>query len=71
MAFEPLAGNRFVRTKEDHKTKSRVKVMAELLDNQYKDCSRMLLVEDNLSAHRPCTFMKSMSRTRQKPTWVG
>jgi hypothetical protein len=33
-----------------------VKVVASLLDHQYKDCSKLTLVEDNLSAHRPCTF---------------
>ena len=56
MAFEPLAGKRSVRIEEDHRAKTWVKVVADLLDGQYKDCSRMTLVEDNLSAHRPCTF---------------
>jgi hypothetical protein len=33
-----------------------VKALADLLDNNYKDCSRMTLVEDNLNAQRPCAF---------------
>ena len=41
---------------ENHRAKSWVKVVASLLDNQYKDCSRMTLVEDKLSAHRSCRF---------------
>lgn len=56
MAFEPLAGKRHVSIKNDHTAKSWVKVVSALLDKQYKDCSRITLVEDNLSAHRPCTF---------------
>jgi len=56
MVFEPLAGKRYVRIEEDHTAKTWVKVLADLLDNQYKDCCRMTLVEDNFSAHRPCTF---------------
>jgi DDE superfamily endonuclease len=56
MAFEPLAGKRYVSLETDHRAKTWVKVVSDLLDNQYKDCSRMTLVEDNLSAHRPCTF---------------
>lgn len=56
MAFEPLAGKRWVSIEENHAAKTWVKVVASLLDNQYKDCSRITLVEDNLTAHRPCTF---------------
>ena len=56
MAFEPLAGKRYVRIEENHTAKTWVQVVADLLDNQYKACSRMTLVEDSFSAHRPCTF---------------
>ena len=56
MAFEPLSGKRYVSIEENHTAKTWVKVVACLLDNQYKDCSRITLVEDNLTAHRPCTF---------------
>ena len=56
MAFEPLAGKRYVSLEDNHNAKTWVKVVAALLDNQYRDCSKLTLVEDNLSAHRPCTF---------------
>lgn len=56
LAFEPLAGKRWVSIEEDHTAKTWVKVVASLLDNHYKECSKITLVEDNLSAHRPCTF---------------
>ncbi|MBD0366456.1 MAG: IS630 family transposase [Flavisolibacter sp.] len=56
MAFEPLAGKRYVRIEDNHTAKTWVKVVAALLDNEYKDCPTITLVEDNLTAHRPCTF---------------
>ena len=56
MAFEPLAGRRWVSPEENHTAKTWVKVVASLLDREYKDCSRLTLAEDNLTAHRPCTF---------------
>jgi hypothetical protein len=56
MAFEPLAGKRYVSIEENHAAKTWVKVVASLLDKQYQGCSRITLVEDNLTAHRPCTF---------------
>jgi hypothetical protein len=56
MAFEPLAGKRQVSIEENHTSKTWVKVLAGLLDGEYKNCTKMTLVEDNLTAHRPCTF---------------
>lgn len=56
MVFEPLAGKRWVSLEESHSAKTWVKVVASLLDKQYKECPKITLVEDNLSAHRPCTF---------------
>jgi hypothetical protein len=66
MAFEPLAGKRYLCIEEDHTAKTWVKVVADLLDHQYKDCSRITLVEDNLSAHRPCTFYELYEPCRAK-----
>lgn len=56
MAFEPLAGKRWVSIEENHTAKTWVKVVSSMLDGKYKDCNKMTLVEDNLTAHRPCTF---------------
>lgn len=54
-ASEPLAGKRAVSI-EDYTAKTWVKVVVSLPDNHYKQCSKVTLVEDHLSAHRPCTF---------------
>jgi hypothetical protein len=56
MVFEPLAGKRYVRIEDNHNSHTWVKVVAALLDDQYRSCVRMTLVEDNLSAHRPAAF---------------
>lgn len=56
MAFEPLAGQRFVEVKDDHKAITWVSVIANLLDGPYANCLKMTLVSDNLSAHKPSAF---------------
>ncbi|MEG3979057.1 IS630 family transposase [Microcoleus sp. herbarium8] len=56
MAFEPLAGRRFVSVHDNHKAVTWVGVIAGLLDGPYADCVRMTLVGDNLSAHKPSAF---------------
>lgn len=56
MAFEPLAGQRFVRVEDDHTAKTWVTVIAALLDGPYANCLKMTLVGDNLSAHKPSAF---------------
>lgn len=56
MAFEPLAGRRFVEVKDDHKAVTWVGVIAGLLDGFYSTCVKMTVVGDNLSAHKPSAF---------------
>jgi hypothetical protein len=56
MVFEPLAGSRWVSIEENHTAKTWVKVVSSLLDEHYQNCNKITLVEDNLTAHRPCTF---------------
>jgi hypothetical protein len=56
MCYEPLAGKRYVEVEENHNRFTWVKVVAALLDNEYKDCRKMTLVQDNLSAHKPSAF---------------
>lgn len=56
MAFEPLAGKRYVSIEDNHKSHTWVKVISGLLDGPYKACRCITLVGDNLSAHRPAAF---------------
>ena len=48
MAFEPLAGQRFVTVKDDHKAIIWVGVLAGLLDGPYVNCLKVTVVGDNL-----------------------
>ena len=56
MCYEPLPGKRYVSVEENHNRFTWVKVVSGLLDRQYKDCRKMTLVQDNLSAHKPAAF---------------
>lgn len=56
MAFEPLAGQRFISVKDDHKAKTWIAVIVALLEGPYANCSKLTLVGDNLSAHKPSAF---------------
>ena len=56
LCYEPLAGKRYVEVEENHNRFTWVKVVAGLLDDEYKHCRRMTLVQDNLSAHKPSAF---------------
>ncbi len=66
MAFEPLAGQRFVKIRDNHRAVTWVGVIAELLDGPYSGCSRMTLVGDNLSAHKPSAFYAVFDAERAK-----
>ena len=56
MAFEPLAGYRECFVEENHNRFTYVKVVTSLLDGVYKECEKLTLVHDNLSAHKASAF---------------
>ncbi len=66
MAFEPLAGLRFVEIKDDHKAITWVGVIANLLDGPYAQCVKMTVVGDNLSAHKPSAFYQVFGPEKAK-----
>lgn len=66
MAFEPLAGQRFVAVKDDHRAITWVSVIANLLDGPYAKCLKMTVVGDNLSAHKPSAFYSVFSAEKAK-----
>jgi hypothetical protein len=66
MIFEPLAGQRIVQVKDDHKAVTWVKIIAWLLDNHYVNCLRMTVVGDNLSAHKPSAFYSVFGAEKAK-----
>jgi hypothetical protein len=56
MAFEPLGGHRECFVEENDNRFTYVKVVAQLLDNTYKACQQLTLVEDNRWAHKASAF---------------
>ena len=52
VAFEPLAGWRTMTVEDDHKAKTWVHFIADLLDTRYKDATAVTWVMDNLTTHR-------------------
>lgn len=66
MAFEPLAGQRFVEVKDDHKAITWVGVIANLLDGPYAKCLKMTVVGDNLSVHKPSAFYQVFGAEQAK-----
>ncbi len=67
MAFELLAGHRECFVGENHNRFTYVKVVATLLEGTYKDCQKLVLVNDNLSARKPSVFYEVFERR----IWVG
>ncbi len=66
VAFEPLAGWREMSVEDDHKAATWVKFIANLLDNRYKDATRVTCVLDNFSAHRDHHFYSVFSPEKAK-----
>ncbi len=56
MVFEPLTGKRYCFVEQNHNRFTWVKIISHLLDTIYKECGKITLVEDNLSAHKPSAF---------------
>jgi len=59
MFFEPLAAERFIEITEQRKAVDWAKQMKELLDVQYPDAEKVVLVMDNLNTHTPASFYKA------------
>jgi hypothetical protein len=56
MVFEPLAGRRLVEVRDDHKAVTWVGIIVDLLDGPYAHSTKMTVVGDNLTAHKPSAF---------------
>lgn len=60
LAFEPLAGKRFIRVKE-HRTMVDYADFMKLLAQQYPDAEAMILVQDNLNTHTAGSFYEALT----------
>ena len=59
MAFEPLAGRRYVEVTERKTSVDFARFMRIVSDDLYADAVKIVLVCDNLSTHRPAAFYEA------------
>lgn len=66
MVFEPLAGERRVHLRESNNRLEWAKLMADLVENQYAQATKVTLVQDNLKAHKPAALYEVYEPQRAK-----
>lgn len=60
LAYQPLAGKRFVGVRE-RKTKKDYALFMEELAHAYPEAEKIILVQDNLNTHNPSSFYETFS----------
>jgi hypothetical protein len=56
VAYEPLAGSRFARVREQRTKRDWAEFLREVLDQHYPTAEKVVLVMDNLNTHSPASF---------------
>jgi len=60
IAFEPLAGRRFVQVRE-HRTKKDYAEFTQWVATHYPEADVILIVQDNLNTHNPGSFYQTLT----------
>jgi transposase len=66
MCFEPLAGWRHIEVVETHDRFQWARVVANLVEGHFAAATRITLVQDNLSAHKPSALYEIFEPQRAK-----
>lgn len=66
MAFEPLQGLRFTSVGERRTRKDWAEFIKGLVDNQYPNADKIVLVMDNLNTHHKCSLYEAFEPTEAK-----
>ena len=61
MVFEPLAGQRQVKVTERRTAIDCAQVIQELVDVQYPQAEKIVLVMDNLNTHKPASLYEAFA----------
>jgi transposase len=61
MVFEPLAGQRWVKVTERRTAVDFAHVIQELVDEQYPQAEKIVLVMDNLNTHKPASLYEAFA----------
>jgi hypothetical protein len=59
MLFAPLEGWRHVKVTDHHAAVDYARVLKDLADTHFPDASRIVLVQDNLSTHKPASLYEA------------
>ena len=59
MIFEPLAGHRRVKVTERRTAVDFAHLLQELVDEQYPQADKIVLVMDNLNIHKPASLYEA------------
>lgn len=66
MCFEPLAGKRSITVVDTHDRLQWAAIVAQLVESEYASASRITLVQDNLSAHKPSAMYEIFEPQRAR-----
>jgi DDE superfamily endonuclease len=66
IAYEPLAGKRLLKVTEQRTKKDWALFMQEVLEAQYPDAAKVVVVMDNLNTHTPASFYEVFEPQRAK-----
>ena len=66
MAFEPLQGLRFTSVGEQRTRKDWAEFIKGLVDNQYPNADKIILVMDNLNTHHKCSLYEAFEPSEAK-----
>ncbi|GHO87583.1 hypothetical protein KSZ_55890 [Dictyobacter formicarum] len=66
LACEPLAGKRFVNVTERRTSEDWAQFIRELVDVEYPDAEKIVLVMDNLSTHTPSALYQTFPPTEAR-----
>jgi len=66
IAYEPLAGKRYLKVTEHRTKKDWALFMQEVLEEHYADVPKVVLVMDNLNTHTPASFYEILPPEQAK-----
>jgi len=66
MLFEPLAGKRVVALRDSNNRIEWAKMVADMVEKQYASATKIILVQDNLKAHKPAALYEAFEPRRAK-----
>jgi hypothetical protein len=67
MLFAPLEGWRHVEVTDRHTAQDYARVLKDLSDTHFPEVSKIVLVQDNLSTHKPASLYEAFPAPEARP----